>query len=55
MMSKVSGEWTGIVGCRPEAGCHALKRRPATASPERPVSVSGSRRPLQATTWRPGV
>ncbi len=26
-----------MVGCRPEAGFQALKRTPATASPERPV------------------
>ncbi len=38
-MSKVSGACTGMVGCRPDAGCHALKRTPATASPGRPVAV----------------
>ena len=44
-----------MVGCRPEAGCQALKRTPATASPERPVWVIGIRRPLQVTTWRPST
>ena len=36
-MSKVNGACAGTVGCRPEAGCHALKRTPATYSPKRPV------------------
>ena len=44
-----------MVGCSPEAGCQALKRTPATASPERPVGVIGIRRPLQVTTWRPST
>src|SRR3954451_11760250 len=51
-MSKVKGACTGMVGCRPEAGCHALKRTPATASPERPVPVLGRRPAVHVTTWR---
>ena len=53
--SNVSGACTGMVGCRPDTGCHALKRTPATASPDRPVAVIGIRRPLQVTTWRPST
>jgi hypothetical protein len=45
-MSKVSGACTGMVGCRPEAGCQALKRNPATLTPDE-TSVIGKRRPLQ--------
>jgi hypothetical protein len=37
-------------GRMPEAGCQALKRTAATASPGRPVDVIGMRRPLQVTT-----
>ena len=41
-----------MVGCRPDARSQALKRTPATYSPLRPVDVSGTRAPLQVTTWR---
>ena len=44
-----------MVGCSAAASFHALKRTPATYSPDRPVEVSGTRRPLHVTTWRPGV
>ena len=44
-----------MVGCSPDAGCQALKRTAATASPERPVDVIGIRLPLQVTTWRPST
>src|ERR1700733_11251551 len=50
-MSNVSGAWTGTVGCNDESSFHALKRTPATNSPDRPVDVSGTSRPLQVTTW----
>ena len=36
----------------PTASFQALKRTPATNSPGRPVERSGTRRPLQVTTWR---
>ena len=49
-MSNVSGAWTPTVGCKPDARLHALKRTPATNSPERPMEVSGMRRPLQVMT-----
>jgi hypothetical protein len=49
-MSNVSGAWTGTVGCNDDSSFHALKRTPATYSPDRPVDVSGTRRPLQVTT-----
>jgi hypothetical protein len=52
MISKVSGAWTSIVGCSADGSFHALKRTPATYSPGRPVAVSGTSRPLQATAWR---
>src|SRR5262249_53114171 len=51
-MSKVSGAWTSMVGCSAAGNFHALKRTPATYSPDRPVGVSGTSRPLQATAWR---
>ena len=54
-MSKVRGACTGMVGCRPDAGCHALKRTAATASPDVPVAVIGRRLPLQVIRWRPGT
>jgi len=34
-------------------GLPGLEAHPATASPEVPVAVKGTRRPLQATKWRP--
>ena len=55
MMSKVSGALTGRFGCSEAGSIQALKRTPATNSPERPVEASGTRRPLQATTWRAGL
>ena len=54
-MSKVSGACTSMVGCSADGSFHALKRTPATYSPDRPVGSSGMRRPLQATTWRAGL
>ena len=43
-----------MVGCRPEAGCQALKRTPGHRLAGAPVAVIGMRRPLQVMTWRPG-
>ena len=54
-LSKVSGECTSMVGCSAEASFQALKRTPATYSPERPVVAIGMRRPLQAMTCRSGT
>jgi hypothetical protein len=48
-MSKVSGAWTSTVGCSAADNFHALKRTPATYSPDRPVGLKGTRRRLQAT------
>ncbi len=55
MMSNVSGALTGSVGCSETGSIAALKRTPATYSPERPVEASGTRRPLQAMAWRAGL
>jgi hypothetical protein len=55
MMSKVSGALTGMLGCSDSGSIQALRRTPATNSPERPVETSGTRRPLQAITWRAGL
>ena len=41
-MSKVNGASTGSRGCRPEAGCQALKRTPATETPAVEVAASGT-------------
>ena len=51
-MSKTSGEWTPIVGCRQFGGCQARYRTPATNWPFVPVGCSGTRCPLQVTTCR---
>src|SRR6266700_4098043 len=54
-MSKVSGACTPTLGCSPADSFQALKRMPATHSPERPVGLNGTRRPLHATAWRPAL
>ncbi len=48
MMSKVSGEWTGTVGCMLRIRLPGLEAHAPHRLAGRPVAVSGTRRPLQA-------
>ena len=47
-LPELGGVLTGVTAVAlPDAKLQALKRTPATNSPERPVEVSGTRAPLQ--------
>ena len=54
-MSNVSGACTSIVGCSAAASFHALKRTPATYSPDRPVEVSGNAAAVAGDDMAAGV